>query len=89
MLSQETEQKLVQIFITISVGEEKISKLKQDILTHFNINPIQFFFKLDTNNSNYLTKSDISNYLNSFSIIYTPTDIDYIYISMTKTSIMS
>ena len=79
MLSQETEQKLVQIFITISVGEEKISKLKQDILTHFNINPIQFFFKLDTNNSNYLTKSDISNYLNSFSIIYTPTDIDYIF----------
>ena len=79
MLSQETEQKLVQIFITISVGEEKISKLKQDILTHFNINPIQFFFKLDTNNSNFLTKSDISNYLNSFSIIYTPTDIDYIF----------
>ena len=79
MLSRETEQKLVQIFITISVGEEKISKLKMDILSNFNINPIQFFFKLDTNNSNNLTKNDISNYLNSFSIIYTPTDIDYIF----------
>ena len=79
MLSRETEQKLVQIFITISVGEEKINKLKMDILTNFNINPIQFFFKLDTNNSNNLTKNDISTYLNSFSIIYTPTDIDYIF----------
>ena len=79
MLSRETEQKLVQIFITISVGEEKISKLKMDILSNFNINPIQFFFKLDTNNSNNLTKNDIMTYLNSFSIIYTPTDIDYIF----------
>ena len=79
MLSRETEQKLVQIFITISVGEEKINKIKQDILSNFNINPIQFFFKLDTNNSNNLTKNDISTYLNTFSIIYTPTDIDYIF----------
>ena len=79
MLSGETEEKLAQIFITISLGEEKISKLKQEILSNFNINPIQFFFKLDVNNSNYLTKTDITNYLNSFSIIYTPTDIDYIF----------
>ena len=79
MLSGETEEKLAQIFITISLGEEKISKLKQEILTNFNINPIQFFFKLDVNNSNYLTKTDITNYLNSFSIIYTPKDIDFIF----------
>ena len=79
MLSQETEHKLVQIFITISVGEEKINKLKQDILSNYNINPIHFFFKLNKNNSIYITKNDISAYLNSFSIVYTPTDIDYIF----------
>ena len=79
MLSPETEQKLVQIFITISVGEEKINKLKQDILENFNINPIQFFFKFDIDNKNYISKKDISNYLNSFSIKYTPIDIDFIF----------
>ena len=47
MLSRETEQKLVEIFITLSIGEEKINKLKQDILSNYNINPIQIFFKLD------------------------------------------
>lgn len=79
MLSLETERKLVQIFVSISLGESKINKMKQDILTNYSINPIQFFFKLNKNNSNYITKSDISNYLNSFNIIYTPTDIDYIF----------
>ena len=79
MLSRETEQKLVQIFITISLGEEKIDKLKKEILNSFNINPIQFFFKLDKTNSNYLSKNDICEYLNSFSLIYSPSDIDYIF----------
>ena len=79
MLSRETEQKLIQIFMTLSLGEEKIDNLKKNNLTKFNINPIRFFAKLDKNKSNYLTKNDISAYLNSFSIIYTPTDIDYIF----------
>ena len=46
MLSRETEQKLVQIFITISLGEEKIDKLKKEILNSYNINPLQFFFQI-------------------------------------------
>ena len=79
MLSRETEQKLVQIFITISLGEEKIDKLKKEILNSYNINPLQFFFKLDKTNSNYLSKNDIYTYLNSFSLIYSPSDIDYIF----------
>ena len=79
MLSRETEQKLVQIFITISLGEEKIDKLKKEILNSYNINPLQFFFKLDKSNSNYLSKNDIYTYLNSFSLIYSPSDIDYIF----------
>ena len=86
MLTKETEQKLVQILITLSSGEEKIDKLKKDILANFNINPLQFFFKLDINKSNYLTKNDIITYLNSFSIVYTPTDIDYIFYFYDKDS---
>lgn len=79
MLSRETEQKLVELFITISIGEEKINKLKQNILSNFNINPIKLFFKLDINNSGYLSKNDVASYLKFFSVNFVPIDIDYIF----------
>jgi Ca2+-binding EF-hand superfamily protein len=79
MLSKETEQKLVEIFITLSIGEEKINKLKQNILSNYNINPIQIFFKLDLNNVGYLSKSDFFPFLKFFSINFSPVDIDYIF----------
>ena len=65
MLSRETEQKLAEIFISLSIGEEKINKLKQNIISNYNINPIQIFFKLDINNVGYLSKNDFFlDYLN-------------------------
>ena len=79
MLSKETEQKLVQLFITISIGEEKISKLKENILSNISINPIKVFYKLDTNNVGYLSRNDIYSFLNYFSVNYFPNDIDYIF----------
>ena len=79
MLSRETEQRLVEIFITLSLGEEKINKLKQNILSNNNINPIQIFFKLDINNVGYLSKSDFFSFLKFFSINFSQTDIDYIF----------
>ena len=79
MLSRETEQRLVEIFITISIGEEKINKLKQTILSNLNINPIKLFFKLDLNNVGYLSKSDFFSFFKSFSINFIPSDIDYIF----------
>ena len=79
MLSRETEQKLVEIFITLSIGEEKINKLKQNIISNYNINPIQIFFKLDINNVGYLSKSDFFSFLKFFSVNFFPTDIDYIF----------
>ena len=79
MLTKQTEQKLVELFISISTGEEKINQLKQNIITNYNINPIQLFFKLDINNKGYLTKSDISSYLKFYSINFTFTDIEYIF----------
>ena len=79
MLSRETEQRLVEIFITISLGEEKINKLKQNILSNYNMNPIQIFFKLDLNNVGSLSKSDFFSFLNFFSVNFTKTDIDYIF----------
>ena len=77
MLSRETEQQLVQLFINVSVGEEKINKLKQDILTNFNINPIQFFYKL--NNMGCITQEIIYSYLQSFQVNFSPVDIDFIF----------
>ena len=79
MLSKETEQRLVEIFITISIGEEKINKLKQTILSNLSINPIKLFFRLDLNNVGYLSKSDFYSFFKSFSINFIPSDIDYIF----------
>ena len=79
MLSKKTEQNIVELFIVISNWEEKINKMKQNILNNFNINPIKIFFKLDINNAGYLSKSDISSFLKFFSINFIPTDIDYIF----------
>jgi Ca2+-binding EF-hand superfamily protein len=53
--------------------------LKQDILSNYNINPIQIFFKLDLNNVGNLSKSDFSSFLNFFSINFSQLDIDYIF----------
>ena len=79
MLSRETEQRLVEIFITLSVGEEKINKVKQNILKNLDINPIQLFMNLDLDNAGYLNKNDFCSFLNFFSISFTPVDIDYIF----------
>ena len=79
MLSKETEQKLVELFIAISIGEENINKLKEKILSNFNINPIKLFYKLDLNGEGYLSKDDIISFFNYFSINIIPTDIDYIF----------
>ena len=79
MLSKKIEQNLVELFIIISNGEEKINKLKQNILNNYNLNPIKIFFKLDNNKDGYISKSDISSFLKFFSVNYTQTDIDYIF----------
>ena len=79
MLSNETEEKLIQIFITISVGEEKINKLKQEVLKNMNINPLQFFFKLSEKNSNCITKQNILSYINSFSYDCNNLDLEFIF----------
>ena len=79
MLSRETEQRLVEIFVTLSLGEDKINTIKQNILSNNNIDPIQLFFKLDINNAGYLSKSDFVSFLKFFSLNFIQTDIDYIF----------
>jgi hypothetical protein len=79
MLSKETEQKLIEIFITLSLGENKINKLKKSIFSNLNINPIKIFLNLDLNNLCYLTKNDFYSLFKFFSINFTSTDIDYIF----------
>ena len=79
MLTRETEQKLVELFITISTGEEKINKLKQNILTKYSINPLQLFFKMDIKNTGFLSKNDLASYLKFFSVDFIPRDIHYIF----------
>ena len=79
MLCRETEQRLIEIFITLSIGEEKINKLKQNIFSNIEINPMPLFINLDLDKKGYLTKEDIYSFLNFFSIAFIPTDIDFIF----------
>ena len=79
MLSKETEKKLVEIFIILSLGEEKINKMKQNIFGSLNINPIKLFFSLDLDNLGYLSKKDFYSLFKFFSINFTTTEIDYIF----------
>ena len=79
MLSKETEQKLIEIFITLSLSENKINKLKKNIFINLNINPIKIFLNLDLDNHSYLSKNDFYSLFRFFSINFTSTDIDYIF----------
>ena len=79
MLCRETEQRLVEIFITLSIGEEKINKLKQNIFSNLEINPMALFINLDLDKKGYLTKEDLYSFLNFFSINFIQTDIDFMF----------
>ena len=79
MLSPEIEERLVEIFITLSIGEEKLNKIKQNIFSNFNINPMLLFVDLDLDKDGYLTKNDFYSFLYFFSINFISTDIDYIF----------
>ena len=79
MLCRETEQRLIEIFITLSIGEEKINKLKQNIFFNLQINPMPLFINLDLDKKGYLIKEDICSFLNYFSVAFIPTDIDFIF----------
>ena len=79
MLSQEIENKLVEILVTLSLGEEKINNLKQNIFLNIDLDPIKIFFLLDLDNVGYLSKNDFLSLFKFFSIDFTITDIEYIF----------
>ena len=84
MLSKETEQKLIELFIYISEGEDKINVLKQNIISNFTINPFQLFFRLDENKMSRLSKENIISFLSYYSIEFTVNDIDYLFFFFDK-----
>ena len=79
MFSKETEKKLLEIFMVLSLGEEKINKLKQNIFANLHINPIKLFINLDLDNVGYLSKNNFISLFKFFSINFTSTDVDYIF----------
>ena len=65
MLTEETQQILCNLFITLAKGERNIQITRQVLSNSFDFSPYLIFFHLSNNNSKYITAIDIYNYLNS------------------------
>ncbi len=68
MLTEETQQILCNLFITLAKGERNIQITRQVLSNSFDFSPYLIFFHLSNNNSKYITAIDIYNYLNSKNI---------------------
>lgn len=81
MLTSGTENKIIHLFLSIAEGEGKLSKLKQEIFSAYDINPLQFFFLVDKQNKGYLTKEDLLKYLYKSNIKFTKNfqGIDFVF----------
>jgi len=79
MLSEQIEDKIVKLFLTIAEGEKEIQKLKKIMSNKFNINPIKLFNKIDIDEKGVFTKIDFKSYLNNFQINFTQNDIDIFF----------
>ena len=68
MLTEETQQILCNLFISIAKGERNIKITRQVLSNSFNFSPYVIFFHLSKYNSKHITSNDIYNYLNSKNI---------------------
>ena len=74
MLTEETQQILCNLFITIAKGERNIKITRQVLSNSFNFSPYIIFFHLSNYNSKQITSNDIYTYLNSKDIPITETE---------------
>ena len=79
MLSEQIEDKIIKLFLTIAEGEKEIQKLKKIMSNKYNINPIKLFNKIDIDEKGFFTKIDFKSYLNNFHINFTQNDIDIFF----------
>ena len=68
MLSNDTEMKIIKLFLGIANGDKKIDKIKRSILEKFPFNPEEIFFLIDNNLKGNITPEDICNFLSHYQI---------------------
>ena len=68
MLSPETETKIIKLFLGIANGDQKIDKLKQNLLLTNQFNPAQIFMLLDSKNRGKVSEEEIQFFLSQFQI---------------------
>lgn len=68
MLTDETQQMLCNLFITLAKGERNIRITRQVLSNTFDFSPYNIFSYLSNNESQFITCEDIYNYLNSKNI---------------------
>ena len=68
MLSNDTEMKIIKLFLGIANGDKKIDNIKRSIVEKFPINPEELFFKIDSSLKGSITSDDLISYLSQFQV---------------------
>ena len=68
MLSNDTEMKIIKLFLGIANGDKKIDNIKRTIVEKFPINPEELFFKIDSTLKGSITPDDLISYLSQFQV---------------------
>ena len=84
MITDETQQILCNLFITLAKGESNIKITRQVLSNSFNFSPYIIFFHLSNYNSKQITSNDIYNYLNSKNIPITENELKLIILFYDK-----
>ena len=79
MEDSEIAQKLINLLLSLSEGEENLLKQKQEIIDKSGLNPIKIFFYLDKEKKGFITKENLMNFLLEQNIPHSIIDVNYLY----------
>ncbi len=75
MISQETNQLFIQIFVTILQHENSLEIIRQVLAENPNFEPFAAFKRFDNDNKNYVDENNIIDFLNKYQKRCTNTQI--------------
>ena len=72
-------QKLINLLLSLSEGEENLLKQKQEAIDKTNLNPIKIFLNLDKEKKGFITKENFLDFLSKYNISHSAIDVNYFY----------
>jgi Ca2+-binding EF-hand superfamily protein len=66
MISHETNQLFIQIFVTVLQHENSLEIIRQVLTENPNFEPFTVFKRFDKNNQNYVDENNIIDFLNKY-----------------------